>query len=119
MLSVVDGVEQLQTFFGQYLPQLIISACAPFLIFAFMMWWDVPVASVMLAAAIFTLIAPSLVHRKSARVSIARQKAFKAYGEEFLTRCRLPTLKPSATKRSGRMLAQKASASQSTMWVLA
>ena len=29
MLSVVDGVEQLQTFFGQYLPQLIIAVCAP------------------------------------------------------------------------------------------
>ena len=61
MLSMVDGVEQLQTFFGQYLPQLFISARAPFAIFAFMMWWDVPVASVMLAAAIFTLILPSLV----------------------------------------------------------
>src|SRR6187431_1849458 len=35
MLSMVDGVEQLQTYFGQYLPQLIISACAPFAIFAF------------------------------------------------------------------------------------
>src|SRR5829696_6556201 len=52
MLSMVDGVEQLQTFFGQYLPQVAISALAPFAIFAFMMWWDVPVASVMLAAAI-------------------------------------------------------------------
>ena len=39
-------MEQLQTFFGQYLPQLLISACAPFAIFAFMMWWDVPVATV-------------------------------------------------------------------------
>src|SRR4051812_12619881 len=84
MLSMVDGVEQLQTFFGQYLPQLLISACAPFAIFAFMMWWDVPVASVMLAAAILTLILPSLVHRQNRRAAIARQQAFKAYGEEFL-----------------------------------
>src|SRR5688572_2966475 len=121
MLSMVDGVEQLQTFFGQYLPQLIISACAPFLIFAFMMWWDVPVASVMLAAAIFTLILPSFVHRLSTRVSIARQKAFKAYGEEFLDAMQgLPTLKAfGQAKAYGRMLAQKARAlSESTMWVL-
>ena len=45
MLSMVDGVEQLQTFFGQYLPQVGIAACAPLAIFAFMAFWDVPVAA--------------------------------------------------------------------------
>jgi ATP-binding cassette subfamily C protein CydCD len=75
MLSMVDGVEQLQTYFGQYLPQLIISACAPFAIFAFMMWWDVPVASVMLAAALLALILPSVVHRQNRQAAVARQKA--------------------------------------------
>ena len=34
MLAVIDGVEQLQTFFGAYLPQLIIAACAPVVIFS-------------------------------------------------------------------------------------
>ena len=29
MLSMVDGVEQLQSFFGQYLPQVTIALCAP------------------------------------------------------------------------------------------
>ena len=122
MLSMVDGVEQLQTFFGQYLPQLLISACAPFAIFAFMMWWDVPVASVMLAAAILTLILPSLVHRQNRRAAIARQQAFKAYGEEFLDAMQgLPTLKAFGQgKAYGRMLASKARAlSDSTLWVLA
>ena len=121
MLSMVDGVEQLQTFFGQYLPQLAISACAPFAIFAFMMWWDVPVASVMLAAAIFTLLLPSLIHRQSRRAAIARQKAFKSYGEEFLDAMQgLPTLKAFGQgKAYGQMLAKKARAlSQSTLWVL-
>src|SRR5688572_2106522 len=86
-----------------------------------MMWWDIPVASVMLAAAIFTLILPSFVHRLSTRASIARQKAFKAYGEEFLDAMQgLPTLKAfGQAKAYGRMLAQKARAlSESTMWVL-
>jgi ATP-binding cassette, subfamily B, bacterial len=122
MLSMVDGVEQLQTFFGQYLPQLIISACAPFAIFAFMMWWDVPVATVMLLAAIFTLILPSLVHSRNRRAAIARQQDFKAYGEEFLDAMQgLPTLKAFGQgKAYGRMLAKKARAlSDSTMWVLA
>ena len=122
MLSMVDGVEQLQTYFGQYLPQLIISACAPFAIFAFMMWWDVPVASVMLAAAILTLILPSLVHRQNRQAAIARQKAFKAYGEEFLDAMQgLPTLKAfGQAKTYGKMLAEKArTLSDKTLWVLA
>jgi ATP-binding cassette subfamily C protein CydCD len=121
MLSVIDGVEQLQTFFGQYLPQLFISAFAPFAIFAFMMWWDVPVASVMLAAAIATLILPSLVHRQNRLAAIARQKAFKTYGEEFLDAMQgLPTLKAFGQgKAYGHMLAQKARAlCDSTLWVL-
>ena len=121
MLSMVDGVEQLQTFFGQYLPQVLISALAPFVIFGFMLWWDVPVACVMLAAAIFTLILPAFVHSQSRLASIARQKAFKGYGEEFLDAMQgLPTLKAFGQGKSyGQMLAQKARAlSDSTMWVL-
>ncbi|MEA2743432.1 MAG: ATP-binding cassette, subfamily bacterial CydCD [Acetobacteraceae bacterium] len=84
MLSMVDGVEQLQSFFGQYLPQVTIAVCAPVAIFAFIAWWDVPVATVMLAAALFTLILPGTVHRKTAKASNARQAAFKSFGEEFL-----------------------------------
>ncbi|HEX2828713.1 MAG TPA: ABC transporter ATP-binding protein [Burkholderiales bacterium] len=122
MLSIIDGVEQLQTFFGQYLPQLFISACAPFAIFAFMMWWDVPVASVMLAAAIVTLLLPSFLHKQNQRAAVARQKAFKSYGEEFLDAMQgLPTLKAfGQAKAYGRMLGAKArSLSDQTLWVLA
>ena len=94
MLSIVDGVEQLQTFFGQYIPQVTIAACAPVAIFAFMAFWDVPVATVMLAAALFTLMAPSVVHKRTGRASRERQRAFKAFGEEFLDAVQgLPTLK--------------------------
>jgi len=63
MLSVVDGVEQLQTFFGQYLPQLCVSALTPLAIFAFIAWWDVPVATVMLAFALLGLVLPAAFHR--------------------------------------------------------
>ena len=122
LLSMVDGVEQLQSFFGQYLPQLIISACAPFAIFAFMAWWDLPVAGVMLAAALFTLLLPGLVHRRNRRAAIARQAAFKAYGEEFLDAMQgLPTLKAFGQGPAyGRTLAEKARAlSDKTLWVLA
>ena len=56
MLSVVDGVEQLQTFFGQYVPQVCVAALTPIAIFLFIVWWDVPVACVMLAGALVTLL---------------------------------------------------------------
>jgi ATP-binding cassette, subfamily B, bacterial len=121
MLSMVDGVEQLQSFFGQYLPQVTIAVCAPLAIFAFIAWWDVPVAVVMLAAALFTLILPATVHRKTATASRGRQSAFKSFGEEFLDAIQgLPTLKAFGQSSAyGRMLATKARAlSDSTFWVL-
>jgi thiol reductant ABC exporter CydC subunit len=121
MLSIIDGVEQLQTFFGQYLPQVTIAACAPFAIFGFMAFWDVPVAAVMLGAALFTLAAPAVVHERTGQASRARQVAFKAFGEEFLDAMQgLPTLKAFGQSGSyGRMLADKARAlSDSTFLVL-
>jgi ATP-binding cassette subfamily B protein len=121
MLAMVDGVEQLQSFFGQYLPQVTIAICAPFAIFLFIAWWDIPVATVMLAAALFTLILPATVHRKTAAASRTRQAAFKSFGEEFLDAVQgLPTLKAFGQSASyGRMLAAKARAlSDSTFWVL-
>ncbi|HWX46902.1 MAG TPA: ABC transporter ATP-binding protein [Roseomonas sp.] len=112
MLSMVDGVEQLQTFFGQYLPQLAIAACAPVAIFAFMAWWDVPVAFVLLAAALLTLVLPALVHGWDKRAAIARQQAFKAFGAEFLDAVQgLPTLQAFGQSASyGQRLAAKARA---------
>ena len=121
MLSIIDGVEQLQTFFGQYLPQVTIAACAPVAIFAFMAFWDVPVAAVMLGAALFTLVAPAVVHERTNRASKTRQSAFKAFGEEFLDAMQgLPTLKAfGQSGRYGQMLADKARAlSDSTFLVL-
>jgi ATP-binding cassette subfamily C protein CydCD len=122
MLTMVDGVEQLQTFFGQYIPQVTIALCAPLAIFVFIAWWDLPVATIMLLAALFTLFTPSLVHRKTALASRARSRDFKSFGEEFLDAVQgLPTLKAFGQSASyGAMLAAKARAlSDSTFWVLA
>ncbi|WP_269502432.1 ABC transporter ATP-binding protein/permease [Burkholderia sp. IMCC1007] len=122
MLAVVDGVEQLQTFFGVYLPQLVIAACAPVMIFAVLAWWDVPTAAILLVAALVTLALPQLVHRADRRAALARSSAFKAFGEEFLDAVQgLPTLKAFGQSRAfGAKLAEKARAlSDSTFWVLA
>jgi ATP-binding cassette subfamily B protein len=121
MLSVIDGVEQLQAWFGQYLPQVAIAACAPFAIFVFMAFWDVPVAAIMLAAALFSLTAPALVHKRTGHASRERMRAFKVFGEELLDAIQgLPTLKAFGQSGSyGRMLAEKAhDLSESTMMVL-
>ena len=121
MLSMVDGVEQLQSFFGQYLPQVAVAIAAPVAIFGFIAWWDVPVATVMLVAALATLVLPATVHARSGAASRERQRAFKAFGEDLLDAIQgLPTLKAFGQSRSyGEMLAQKARAlSDSTFWVL-
>ena len=112
MLSVVDGVEQLQTFFGQYLPQLAIAAVAPVAIFLFIGAWDVPVATVLLLAALLTLVLPALVHRSDKAASLARQRAFKEFGAEFLDAVQgLPTLQAFGQSAShGARLAAKARA---------
>jgi ATP-binding cassette subfamily C protein CydCD len=110
VLSVVDGVEQLQSFFGQYIPQLSIAVLTPLAIFAFIAFWDRPVAAVMLVAALATLLAPiAFVHRER-RSSYGRQGALRAFGSEFLDGVQgLPTLKAFGQSRSfGRRLAQKA-----------
>jgi len=122
MLSVVDGVEQLQSFFGQYLPQVAVAALTPLAIFLFIVWWDAPVATVMLAAALVTLIAPAAWNSIESRKSRARQHALKNFGAEFLDAVQgLPTLKAFGQSRAyGERLAERArELSDTTMRVLA
>ena len=110
MLSIVDGVEQLQTFFGQYVPQLSIAVLTPVAIFVFIAFWDVPVAAVMLVAALVTLIAPTVFIHIERRSSQGRQQALKAFGSEFLDGVQgLPTLKAFGQSRAfGLRLAERA-----------
>src|SRR5271170_2186089 len=110
MLSIVDGVEQLQTFFGQYVPQLSIAVLTPLAIFIFIAFWDVPTAAVMLVFALVTLIAPTVFVHIERRSSQGRQQALKAFGSEFLDGVQgLPTLKAFGQSRAfGRRLAERA-----------
>jgi ABC-type multidrug transport system fused ATPase/permease subunit len=121
MLSVVDGVEQLQTFFGQYVPQVCVAALTPIAIFLFIMWWDLPVATVMLIAALATLIAPTVWNKVESGRNRLRQAAMKAFGSEFLDAVQgLPTLKAFGQSTAyGNRLAEKArELSNTTMRVL-
>src|SRR3954451_20395551 len=121
MLSVVDGVEQLQSFFGQYLPQVCVAALTPVAIFAFIVWWDLPVATVMLVAALVTLVAPIAFNKIEGGRGRERHQAMKGFGAEFLDAVQgLPTLKAFGQSTAyGRRLAERARVlSETTMRVL-
>ena len=122
MLSLVEGIQQLETYFGQYLPQLFVAALTPVLIFGFVAFLDWPVALVMLAAAILILIAPTLWHRWDSQASLARSRAYSAFGADFLDAVQgLATLKAfGQSGERGRRLEERARVLfKSTMWVLA
>src|SRR5438270_9707306 len=121
MLSLVDGVEQLQTFFGQYVPQASVAALTPIAIFAFIVWWDPPVAAVMLVAALVTLFAPMVFNKIEGGRGQVRHQAMKGFGSEFLDAVQgLPTLKAFGQSRAyGERLAERArQLSDTTMRVL-
>ena len=122
LLSMVDGVEQLETYFGQYLPQVFVAALTPFVVFAFLLILDLPVALVLLGFALVTLAAPSLFHKWDSANSERRSNAYRSFAAEFLDSIQgLGTLKAFGQSRvRGELLAAKArEVFQSTMWVLA
>src|SRR5881296_1273808 len=121
MLSLVEGVQQLETYFGQYLPQLFVSALTPLLIFAFVAFVDLPVALVLLVAALTALLAPALWHGRDRSASLARNRAYAAFGADFLDAVQgLATLKAfgQSGARARQLEARAHELFRSTMWVL-
>ncbi len=122
LMSLAEGVERLEAFFGRYLPQMIVAALAPVLIFAFMAIIDFRTGLVFLAFALLTLVLPNLFHRWNRRSSMARRDAYGALGADFLDAVQgLPTLKAFGQSRArGELLAERARALfRTTMGVLA
>ncbi len=120
-LVLIDGVEQLETYFGQYLPQLLVAALTPVLIFVFVAWLDLPVAAVMCGFALLALFAPAAWHKKDTANSIARQKAYGAFAAELLDSIQgLATLKAfgRSAERATVLAAKARHLFQTTMWVL-
>jgi ATP-binding cassette subfamily C protein CydCD len=120
-LSLIDGVERLEVYFGQFLPQFLVSLLAPLLIFAVIAGIDLPVAVVMLVAALVALFAPALWHKHDSRKSAQHEEAYSAFAAEFLDSVQgLATLK--AFGQSGARAASLEVKAQElfrrTMWVL-
>ena len=121
ILSMVEGVERLEVYFGQYLPQFFIAGLTPVLIFAFVAFVDIPIALALLVAALVTLFAPAAWHSLDSKNSVARQKTYSAFGAEFLDSIQgLATIKAfGRTRERAAMLQAKAHALfKSTMWVM-
>ena len=122
MISMIDGVEQLETYFGQYLPQLLVAVITPIIVFAVLAFYDLPVAGLMFGFAMFTLFAPVSFQRFEAKSSMRRSQAYRAFAAEFLDAIQgLATLKAFGQSAArGRLLAERAhEVFRSTMWVLA
>ena len=121
LMSMAEGVERLEAFFGRYLPQMIVAALTPILIFAFMAVIDLRTALVFVSFAILTLVLPNLFHRWTRNSSMARRDAYGAMGADFLDAVQgLPTLKAFGQSRArGQLLAERSRALfKATMGVL-
>ncbi len=122
IVSLVDGVEQLETYFGQYLPTLFVAALTPLLIAGFALFLDAYIAVALLIAALATLFAPMVFHRLDHRNSMARSKAYKAFAADFLDSLQgLATLKAFGQSKARLALLDERAHElfRSTMWVLA
>ncbi|MEM7407559.1 MAG: ABC transporter ATP-binding protein [Pseudomonadota bacterium] len=122
LLSVVEGVEQLEVWFGQYLPQLFVAAITPLVVFALLAPFDVVLAAILLVFALLTLVAPAVFHRWDMSNSMRRSVAYRSFGAEFLDALQgLATLKAfGQSEARGAVLAHKADeVFRTTMWVLA
>ena len=121
-LSMIDGVEQLETYFGQFLPQFMIALLSPLLIFAVVAFVDLPVAAVMLVFALVALLAPALWHKWDVKNSQRRQKAYASFAAEFLDSIQgLATLKAfgQGKTRADKLEVEARELFRRTMWVLA
>ena len=110
LVSLVEGVDQLETYYGEYLPQVAVAALTPIGIFIFMAFLDVPTAAIYLAFAVFTLFAPIIFHHWNAVSSARRREVYGDLSAEFLDSVQgLATLKAFGQSRArGQMLAEKA-----------
>ena len=121
VVKAVDSVEQLETFFGRYLPQLAVAGIAPIGILTFMAILDWHSAVIFLLFATLTILAPMFFRRATYRASRGRWQANRELSADFIDAIQgLATLKIFGRSTEwGRMLADRASAlSRSTMKVL-
>jgi ATP-binding cassette subfamily C protein CydCD len=110
LISLVEGVEQLESYFGEYLPQLLVGLLTPIGLFIFMAFLDLPTALIYLLFALATLVAPAAFHSWNEKGSWARREAYGDMSADFLDSVQgLATLKSfGQSSARGDVLAEKA-----------
>ena len=122
LVSLVEGIEHLETYFGEYLTQVFVAALTPVGLFIFMVFFDIQTAAIYLLFALFTLVAPAAFHGWNADSAMVRRRAYGDLSAEFLDSVQgLATLKAFGQSRArGTLLAEKARhVYRSTMGILA
>ena len=122
LLAAVEAIEQLDTYFGRYLPQVVVSVLAPVGIFVLMAWIDLTSAVLFLAFAALALLAPLPFRSRTADSSSAQDRAYALIAADFVDALQgLPTLKSFGQgRRVGDALARRSWALfRATMAVLA
>ncbi len=120
--AAIDGVEHLGVYYGKYLPCFFVALMTPPVIFLFVAYFDLTIAGVLLAAAMFTLLSPALFHNWDSANSLSRSVAFRDYSAAFLDALQgLATLKAFGRSREyAAVLGEKAhKLTHTTKWVLA
>lgn len=120
-MTLVDGVEQLETYFGKYIPQMLVTLLTPILIFGFVVFLDAWVAATMVLFAFLALFLPALWHKWNTNSAKARSAAYSEFASELLDSIQgIATLKAFGRSRErAASLETKAHALfQATMWVL-
>ena len=84
VVSLVEGVDQLESYFGEYIPQLFVALLTPFGLFTFMAFLDLPTALIYLIFALVTLVGPAIFHKWNENSSKNRRTAYGDFSAEFL-----------------------------------
>ncbi len=122
LVSLGEGVERLQVFYGQFLPQMVVAGVAPVLIFFLMASFDLVIGLIFVVFALLTLAATPLFLLFTEESSRRRRTSYGAFGADFLDGIQgIATLKIFGRSRSqGERLADRARhLYRTTMGVLA
>jgi ABC-type transport system involved in cytochrome bd biosynthesis fused ATPase/permease subunit len=120
--SAVDGVEQLETYYGKYLPQLLVTVLAPIGILIYLWSLDPPLAVVMGVFLPLALLGPWLFRKATRHGSNWHWQAYTSFAALVLDSLQgLPTLKAFARgkARGQEIAAQSETLYRATMRILA
>ncbi len=109
-LALTESVDQLETYFGRFLPQFGLAMLTPPLIFLAIAFIDLPVACTLLGFAMLALFTPAIWHALDQRHAQGLRQAYGAFAADFLDAVQgLATLKAFGQSRArGDMLAVRA-----------